>query len=72
MQALRKYPYTKVAHFFTLPKEIQEVIAMNFYNQHGTNAWDLKFDGLRETIKLEENNMWMEFESLTNWIHLFH
>jgi len=33
MQALRKCPYAEIAHLFALPKELQEVIAMNFYNQ---------------------------------------
>jgi len=32
MQTFRKYPYTEKAHLFTLPKEIQEVITMNFFN----------------------------------------
>jgi len=44
---------------------------MNFYEQQRMNAWYFKINGLQATIKIEAKDMWMEVESLTNWIHLF-
>lgn len=66
MQALRKCPYNEISQFFALPKEIQGVIVMNFHNQWGNDAWNLKINDLKETIKFEERDMWIEIDSLMN------
>jgi len=39
---------------------------MNFYNQQGTNAWELKINYLKAPIELEAKDMWMEIDSLMN------
>lgn len=51
-----------MSQVFSLPMEIQEKIAMSYYNNQNSEAWVLKHNGYKVTIEIYAKEMWMELE----------
>ena len=51
-----------MSHVFSLPMEIQEKIAISYYNGRNSKVWLLRFNGYRVTIEIDAKEMWMELE----------
>jgi len=60
MQLLRQSPYAFMAYFLNLHKELQIEIAMKFFKNHVSNAWEVKINGLKVAIEIKAQEMWME------------
>jgi len=60
-----------MSQVFSLPNEIQEIIAMSYYNNQTSEAWTLKIDGYKATIKINAKEIWMESESKMSFVYLF-
>ena len=45
---------------FSLPMEIQEIIAISYYNDRNSKAWTLRLDEYKATIKINAKEMWMQ------------
>ena len=60
-----------MSQVFSLPMEIQEKIAMSYYNNQNSEAWVLKHNGYEVTIEIDIKEMWMELKSKMSLIHLF-
>ena len=52
-----------MSQIFLLPMEIQEIIAISYYNDRNSEAWTLKINGYKATIKINAKEIWMELES---------
>jgi len=50
---LQKCP-TLISQFLALPKYFQQVIAMKYYENHTSNAWELRINSLRVAIEIKE------------------
>lgn len=61
-----------MSQVFSLPIEIQEIIAIPYYNDLKFEVWMLKFNGSKVTIEIEAKEMCMELKSEMSLIHLFH
>lgn len=57
---LWKHPSTLISHFLPLLKDIQQVIAMKYYENHTLNACKLRINGLKVAIEIKAQEMWME------------
>jgi len=55
-----------------LPKEVQLKIAMKLFENHTSNAWEIKINGLKVTIKLKAHDIWMDQESEMNSLQWFY
>lgn len=53
MMLLWKHPSTLISYFLAFPKEIQQVIAMKYYENRTSNAWELRINGLHVTIEIK-------------------
>ena len=49
-----------MSQVFSLPQEIQEIIAMSYYNNQNSKAWTLKIDGYKATIKINTKKILMK------------
>jgi len=63
MQLLQKTPSTLNEHFFDLPRELQLVITMIYFENHTSKAWELKINGLKVVIEVKAQEMCTEQES---------
>ena len=71
VKILQRNPCKVMSQVFSLPKEIQEIIAISYYNDQNFEAWTLKIDGYKATIEINAKEMWMELELEMSLIHLF-
>ena len=60
-----------MSQVFSLPKEIQEIIAIYYYNDQNSKAWILKIDGYKATVEINAKEMWLESESEMSLVHFF-
>jgi len=52
--------------------EIQEIIAMSYFNNRKSETWMLKFYESKVIVEIDAKEMWMELESEMSLVHLFH
>lgn len=71
MILLQKKPSMLISHFICLPKEIQEIIAMKYYENQTSNVWSFKINDLKALIEVEVQEMWMEHEFEMGLLHIF-
>ena len=60
-----------MSQVFSLPKKIQEIIAISYYNNWKFEAWILKIDVYKAIIEINTKEMWMESELEMSLVHLF-
>ena len=51
-----------MSQVFSLPIEIQNKIAMSYYNDQNFEAWVLRLNWYKVTIEIDIKEMWMELE----------
>lgn len=49
-----------MANFLALPKDIQKVISMKYYENRISNAWIFKINDSKVVIEVEAQEIWME------------
>jgi len=67
-----KTPSIFMAYFIDLPREMQLVIAMNYFENRKSNAWELKTNGSKVVIEVKAQEIWMEQESKISSLQWFH
>ena len=71
MTLLQKHPSTLISHFLALPREMQKMRAMKYYENRTSNSWIIKMNDLKVIIEVEAQEIWMEQESKISSLHLF-
>jgi len=72
VRLLQGNPCKIMSQVFSLLMEIQEIIAMSYFNNQKSETWMLKFNESKVIVEIDAKEMWMELESKMSLVHLFH
>ena len=71
VRLLQENPCKIMSQVFSSPMEIQEIIAMYYFNNRKSETWMLKFNGPKVIVEIDAKEMWMELELEMSVVHLF-